>query len=291
MTISGSFIEILNRCDFTPRDRTLLATHRSEVETRLKHAFDVSKIEAIGSDARGSAIRQSSDLDLLLVLRKSELVWGGSRMSSTTVLEKVRTQLTDRFPSTAIGRDRQAVVVAFSDDQSIDVVPAGWIRAQPDGWPLYIIPDGRGGWLETAPGSHGRYIAGADARSGGKLKNVARIYRYYRWSRKDPVPVSAFHVELLLAVTDVCRVGSSYPECFAVLLEQLRQRGCRALQDPLGVSGYVSACGTEAQRVSALKTISASAERATAAIAAERNGNAREARRLWSIVFNHRFPG
>lgn len=290
MTIADSFFDILARCDFTDADRAALATHRREIETRLKNTLEVSKIEMIGSYARASAIRQTSDIDLLVVLRNIEWQWGGSRKSSSTVLNRVREQLLSRYPNTAVGRDGQAIVVTFSDGKSVDVVPSGWVRAQSDGWPLYIIPDGGGDWRETAPDSHGRYIADADARSGGKLKNVARIFKYWKACRVDPVPVSSFHVELLMAAEGLCGVGSSYADCFATWLQRLARRECRALPDPLGISGLVPACGTDAKRATALRTVTASADRASAAVAAGRNGNATEARRLWNLVFNDRFP-
>ncbi len=290
MTISDSFASILNRCDFSAHDRDALATHRREVETRLKNSFEVSKIELVGSYARGSAIRQTSDTDLLVVLRKAELDWAGSRVSSTTVMGKVRQEMVARFPSTAIGRDGQAVVVTFADERSIDVVPATWIRAQPDGWPLYAIPDGAGGWMHAAPDSHNRYIADADARSGGKLKNVARTFRYWKASRQEPVPISSFYVELLMAADNTCPVGRSYADCFAALLSLLARRECRGLHDPIGISGTVNACGTESKRLTALRTVLTSSERAAAALAAERSGNPLEARRLWNLVFNEAFP-
>lgn len=290
MTVADSFFDILARCEFTEPDRAALATHRREIETRLRNTLEVSKIELIGSYARASAIRQTSDIDLLVVLRNTEWKWGGSRKSSSTVLNRVREQLISRYPNTTIGRDGQAIVVTFSDGKSVDVVPSGWVRAQSDGWPVYIIPDGCGNWRETAPGRHGRYIAEADARSGGKLKNVARIFKYWRACRVDPVPVSSFHVELLMAAEGLCGVGSSYADCFAALLQRLARRECRALQDPLSISGRVPACSTDAKRATALRTVTASADRANGAVAAARNGNAMEARRLWNLVFNDRFP-
>jgi dihydrodipicolinate synthase/N-acetylneuraminate lyase len=85
-------------------------------------------------------------------------------------------------------------------------------------------------------------------------------------------------------------VGSSYADCFAALLQRLARRECRALQDPLGISGLVPACSTDAKRAMALRTVTASADRANGAVAAGRNGNVTEARRLWNLVFNDRFP-
>lgn len=290
MSISDYFLAVLGRCEFTDTDLTAVATHRSEVERCLKGALNVSKIEPIGSHARGSSIRQTSDLDLLAVLRNTEWLRAGARINSSTVLANVREVLRGRFPTTAIGRDGQAIVVEFYDKKSIDVVPSGWIGTRPDNWPLYIIPDGTGGWRETAPDSHGRYILDADVKSGGKLKNVARIFKYWRQSRATQVPISAFHVELLLAAEGTCSVGRSYASCLTAAFVALNRRECKALRDPIGVSGLIAACSTEPKRANALTSIQASAERAVAALTAEERGDTREAWRLWNIIFNDQFP-
>lgn len=290
MSIADSFSSLIERCEFTAHDYEALDTHRRQVATRIESGFGVSKIVVVGSRARGSAIRQTSDTDLFVVLRKSELERGGSRVSSATVMGRIRQELTARFPSTAIGRDGQAIVVSFADRRSIDVVPATWIGSQANGWPLYDIPDGKGGWMPAAPDSHNRFIAEADAASGGKLKNVARIFRYWRAMRQELVPVSAFHVELLMAADGTCPVARSYAECFRALLRLLAQRECRGLQDPLRISGNVAACGTDAKRMSALRTVVASATRADAAGAVEGVGGSAEAHRLWDLVFNGAFP-
>jgi predicted nucleotidyltransferase len=290
MAIADGFRQILMGTALTRADHDAFAVHRRQVEARLRSALDVVKFETIGSYARGSAIRQVSDLDLLVVLRATEWRWGESVKSSGTVLGSVRQQLQSRFPSTAIGRDGQAVVVPFSDGRSLDVVPAGWLKAQADGWPLYIIAGDGGRWIQTAPDSHCRLINDSDIRTGGKLKHVARVFKYWKYRRGEPIPISSFHVELLLAADGRCGVGMSYAECFASLLLLLEHRECRAIQDPLRISGLVPACCSEAKRAAAMRSVAASAVRAGAAVRAEQVGNVAEAHRLWSIVFNGGFP-
>jgi len=290
MTIAESFGKILQRCDYTQADEAANIRHSGEVKRRLENFMDVSKVELMGSNARGSAIRQTSDIDLLAVLRKTEWQRGGGPMKSSTVLNNVRDQLVQRFPTTALGRDGQAITVAFADGTNVDVVPAGWVAMLQNNWPLYVIPDGSGGWMQTAPASHGKYIAAANTKSGGMLSNVARIFRYWTCSRQQPVAISGFHVELLMAAEGICAVDRSYSASFALLLETLAERECAALQDPLGISRNVAACGTAAKRDVAFGTVLACADRAAAAVESERNSDVAEARRLWNIVFLDGFP-
>ncbi|MAQ15558.1 MAG: hypothetical protein CMN30_12280 [Sandaracinus sp.] len=290
MTIAASFETILDRCLFTPREALQLEGREKEVKRSLKARLPIVKARTIGSCARGSTIRQTSDLDLLAVLSRDGVRRGGRRVRSSTVLGNVRLALSERYPSTAIGRDGQAVVVAFAEGTSVDVVPAVFAAPLPSGRPAYDIPDGRGGWMRTAPGSHNQYIADADARSGRHLRSVAKLFKYWRWTRSTPVPISSFHVGLLMASAQLCRVGTTNRYSFALTLERLASRRCAALDDPLAVSGRVPACNTPAKHRTALATVRTSARRAAAAIDAEHRGGQREARRLWGLVFNGRFP-
>lgn len=287
--IAAAFQRLLERSELTESDHRGFTGHREQIQTRLSGTFEVSKFMIIGSYSRGCAIRQTSDLDLMIVLRRNEVMWGGSLVSSDGVLERVRRDLASRFPNTALGRDGQAVVVDFADGRAIDVVPAYFGDAQATGWPVYRIPRGDGGWLPTAPDSHGKYLSEADRRSGGKLKNVARIAKYWRTTRETPVPLSSFYVELVLATTDVCRVAESHTMTFARLLVELESRGCGPVADPLGVSGTIAGCASEAKRTSAMRTISAASQRAVAAVEAEQKGKLDEALRFWDVVFNGGF--
>jgi hypothetical protein len=277
LSTTDAFRSIARRTALTSADNRAYETHRAQVKRCLEKDLDLVDVLPIGSYARGSAVHGASDLDLLAVLRQREIRWGAAAKSSHTILTAVRDSLRVRFPSTRLGRDQQAIVIDFSDGRTIDVVPGWWAEARDDGWPIYAIPDGDHGWMDTSPKRHAKYIMDADARSGGKLKHVARILKYWRASRRNPVPISSFYVELLMASTGLCPVGATYAECFAALLGSLSYLECEPIDDPLGISTGIEACATGAKRAAALGSVAASSERAERAVEAERHGHLREA--------------
>jgi SMODS domain-containing protein len=288
--IQVRFQKLLGRVNFSDTDLQRFHTHRESVTRRLRVSFATSKIFPIGSATRGSAIPQTSDLDLMLVLRVHEARWGGKLMSSFSVLNNVRAQLQSRYRRTDIGRDGQAIVVDFEDGQRpVDVVPAVFAGVR-GAIPLYIIPDGRGGWITTSPALHRQYISHADERSGGKLKNVARMIKYWRWCRTPEIPLSSFHVELLMAHDGLCAGVKTYGQCLYNLFQLLSKRECRALQDPLRISGWVQAANTEAKRERAVAGVNDSAFHSAKALVAELEGDTPEAIPQWDIVFNGFFP-
>lgn len=285
MPRSSRFNLLLSQIEPTARERGVFEKHRKSVKSRLTRVFPAYHVETIGSYSRGSSVRAGSDIDLMLKLRAGERRWGDYRKSSVTVLNKVRLQLQGRFTATPIVRDRQAIVIRFSGGHRVDVVPAFYVGIGEHKNPLYAIPDGRGGWMNTSPQAHSRFIRGEDVRSGGKLLRVAKLIKFWRTRRTPHLALSSFHLELLLAESRVCVGIKRYEECLYEAFALLARRGCRAVRDPLGISGFVAAVKTEPQRVRALRAASLAADQIRRALLAEDNGKAHEADRLWHLVF------
>jgi len=239
---------------------------------------------------RGTAIRQQSDIDLLVVMDPAEVLWAGKAISSVTLLNRLRAELLDRFPNTSLGRDGEAVVVPFADGRyPIDVVPG--FLAKGDGTiKSYGIPSTDGGWKATAPDAHKNFVMRENLTSGAKLSQTARMLKFWRCCRTPEVPISSFHVELLLASEKICIPKYSIAECFFLALKALAARDCRGLRDPLGIAGLVTACSTDAQRESALRAVNFSLGHADAALRAMYSGIREESMRQWDIVFNGCFP-
>src|SRR6266851_6447049 len=118
------FRRVLQKLDYSQTEQAKLEVHRSTVRRRLLTTFSANRILPIGSTQRDTAIPQSSDLDLLLILQVKEVRWGGELVRSSTVLDNVRKTLQVRYRNTSIGRDGQAVAVDFGDgERPIEVVP------------------------------------------------------------------------------------------------------------------------------------------------------------------------
>lgn len=292
--IALGFQELIATAQLTARDLARFDSHRASIRLALggHRGLNASRVDLIGSVARRTAVRGMSDADLLAVIPRASASRAGALHSSDTVLEKLRTTLVGRFRRTDVGRDRQAVVVDFDDGcHPVDVVPAIWEdQSGFKNYPVHLIPDGNGWWMPTSPSSHNVYLAFADRSAAGKLKYSAQIFKYWRMSRAVPVPISGFHVELLLAAERLCEGARTYSAITRDLLVRLSDRDCAALNDPLRISGRIRTAITEAKRESAARTVKDAAYHADLALAAEYAGNQPEASRRWNIVFNGSFP-
>lgn len=264
------------------------AKHFETIRTRLEKVFTVKKFPKAGSFSRATFIRGRSDVDVFAQIPLDLVWWGNEWKSSTTILDKFRREIVARLPNTKVGRDVHAIVVEFRD-MDIDVVPAAWGGFSKEyKRPLYYIPDGNGSWMLTSPEIHNGYIALKNQESGGKLRAVAQLFKFWRVCREPAIPISSFHIEMVLASEEICNGVKSYASCMTELLQKMAERDCAGILDPYRISGNIAATKSEAQRATALASVKNSRDHAKAALIAERNGKVDEALRQWDYVFNYK---
>ncbi|SDM44114.1 nucleotidyltransferase [Polaromonas sp. JS666] len=275
-----------------PQDAGLRAarSHRMSVRTRLTKSFAVANALAIGSHARETAVHRFSDLDFMVVLRKEEFYHGDRMVSSDTVLNRVIDDLRERYPSSTVKRDILAASLGFgSSGQSLDVVPAKFHEFV-GGRPVYLIPDGDGGWLRTSPATHDRQFQVQQTRSGNKLRKVSQLLKWWKHARENPLPIRSFYIDMLLCSGDVgVGVGKTYGTCLKDFFELLVATECRPVLDPCGIAGRISANDSQAQHDTLNRAAVYAHQHAHAAIAAEQRRDFPEANRQWSLVFNEAY--
>ena len=290
--VARAFQEVL--ADITPRaDEVADARARAKrIQTRLEKSFYVTDVRVVGSFVKRTAVWRQSDLDLFVCLARDEARWGGQIVNSRTFLRRVQTALQTLYPSSDLRPDGQAVTLRFNSGvdrvDRFDVVPAVLDRIERGG-AVYAIPDGQGGWMQTAPHLQRSYLKAASDRSGGKLPRVVQLVKWWTGVRTASVPLKPFHVEMVLAGTDLGVGAASYSRLAAAAFELLARRKGRALRDPMGVSGLLPAADTDAKKEKVTAALERAAEWASAAVDAEERGDARGALSHWDRVFNRKF--
>ena len=291
MSVISKFRILILRTAPTMSELARARSHISSIRSRLYKDFEVKSFVKIGSHSRNTAIHEFSDVDYLIILARNEVKWGANWVSSSTILQRIRNSLLTRYTSTVIRRDQQAVVIGFGGgQQSVDIVPGFYLRAGPYNYPIYAIPNGSGGWMETAPQLHNKFIGREDARSRFQLRKTIQLVKYWRYCRTPNVPLSSFHLELLISSAGICIGAKTYADCLYRTFQLLSSRQCRALRDPLGISGNISGTYTPGQQEYSVKEADHAYDHAYRALYAEQHRNLMEAYRQWGIVFNGHFP-
>lgn len=289
-TVSGSFQELLRRIQPLQSEIDAADGHLSTIKTRLEYGFSLKKFFTAGSYGRNTFIRGKSDVDAFAVISLDDIKWGSSWKSSFTILDNFRAELAARFPYSSVYRDVHAIVVEFTDCK-VDVVPAVWAEFSNEyKRPIYWIPSGDGNWMKTSPELHNDYIKGKNNESGGKLRAVAQMMKFWRECRNPRIPLSSFHIEMVLASEDICNGVKSYAACVTELLQSLAARDCAGIRDPFGICGVIPAVKTEAQRVGSIASVKNSRDFAKAALSNGNSGYIDEALRQWDVVFNYEYP-
>lgn len=258
--------------------------HRESIKQCIRARFGLNRYWRIGSFGNGTSISGFSDIDYMASIPSDKL-----KQNSTTSLTDLRNALAERFPYTGVHSACPAVVVPFGTDkkETTDVTPAD--RLSTSGrYPVYEIPDCKGGWMKSSPDAHNDYVGKIDRSLSNKVKPLVRFVKAWKYYRN--VPISSFYLELRIAKYASGESSILYAFDVERVFRELQRIGLARIQDPVGVSGYVSPCRTEAQLNVAKSKLATAVKRAAKAKAAEKSGEIKDAFFWWNLLFDGKFP-
>ena len=284
-TIDEGFRDFLAKLTPSSFESEAAKTHRYSIETRLKQDFEtVRRFTRIGSFGNGTSISGYSDVDYLACLPTEKL-----SQNSTYSLQKVRDSLAGRFPNTDVRVSCPAVVCPFGSSASErhEIVPADYVQEH-NGYKIYDIADCSGGWRKASPDAHNDYVRDVDKKLGGKVKPLIRFIKAWKYLRG--VPISSFYLELRTAKYASGESSIVYDIDVKRILCQLLDCKLADMQDPMGISGYISACRTQVQYGDAMSKLATAATRAEKARAAAEGGYIVDAFEWWRLLYDGAFP-
>lgn len=284
-TIEQGFQDFLAKLTPSAYESEAAKSHRYSIETRLKLDFGyVPRFTRIGSFGNGTSISGYSDVDYLACLPTDKLT-----NDSNYSLQKVRNSLDGRFPNTGVRVSCPAVVCPFGSSaaETTEVVPAFYSK-ESNGYKVYGIADCSGGWMSASPDTHNEYVRGIDNKLANKVKPLIRFIKAWKCFRQ--VPISSFYLELRVAKYASGESSIIYDMDVKRVLCQLRDASLADMQDPMGISGYIPACKTQALKYEALSKLDTAATRAEKARDAAQKENIAEAFEYWRLLYNNEFP-
>lgn len=283
-SIGEGFTDFLVRLKATAPELEAAKQHRASIEACLRRNFGLLRFTRIGSFGNGTSVSGYSDVDYLASIPTSKLT-----SSSVYSLMKVRDALDIRFPSTGVRVNSPAVSVPFGKYRSEDteVVPADYIEVV-NGFKVYEIADGNGGWMRISPDSHNAYVARVDAALAGRLKPLIRYIK--AWKFLCNVPISSFYLEMRTAKYAEGESSIIYDIDIKRVLRSLWDHQLARMHDPTGVAGYISACKTQVQEQDALSKLSTAVVRAEKAYSARTDGKIADAFAWWRLLYADAFP-
>lgn len=283
-TVDEGFRDFLTKLTASESETAAAKSHRNSIETRLEKDFGLLRLFRIGSFGNGTSISGCSDVDYLASLRSNYY-----NANSTYSLGKVRDSLAERFWNTDVRVSCPAVAIPFGnrDSERHEIVPGDVIDTSGD-FNVYRIPDCAGGWMKVSPEAHIHYVNEVNKSRGSKVKPLIRFIKAWKYFRN--VPISSFYLEMRVAKYAATEPSIIYYWDIQKFLKLLWDNQLSAIQDPMGVSGYISACKTEALRKDALSKLETALTRATNAREAVKNEKISDAFDAWRLLYNYEFP-
>lgn len=269
----------------TATETAAAQSHRRSIHACLKNNFEITRFFRAGSFGNGTSIRHFSDVDYFASIPTKHLT-----TNSYSSLKKVWRALDERFPETGIGIRGPAIWLPFGTDASeqTDVVPADFIEKDEDGYLIYEIADRAGGWMRTSPDAHNAYVDYVNGKLKGKLKPLIRFVKAWKYYKE--APIFSFYLEMFVTRYASEEESIVYSIDIENVLEQLADKGLSAMQDPMGISGYIHPCISDIKKRDALSKIETALSRAEKARAAEAAERIEDAFYWWNLLFDDEFP-
>lgn len=285
-TIDQGFRDFLKTLTPTARESEAAKDHRASIEACLKSNFNMTRFFRTGSLGNGTSISGYSDVDYFAEIPTSKL-----KKNSTSALSEVRDVLDRRFPNTGVRVSCPAVLIPFGTDakESTEVTPTDYIGVTPrNRYKVYEIPDCSDGWMWSSPDAHNAYARAVDRRLGGRVKDLIRFIKAWKYYRN--VPVSSFYLELRVTKYAERKSSIVYDIDVKAVLSHLDSIDLACMQDPMGISGYISPCPTQAQLDGAKSKLATALTRAQNACYAKDRFDISDAFYWWNLLYNGKFP-
>lgn len=213
-----------NFCKKIKLDDSAMRTTSAEIAKKLnKEFYDVTGEESehmyiVGSVGRKTAIKGSSDLDLLFVLPDEiyDKYNGYESGGQSQLLQEVKNVLKERYPKTEISGDGQVVVIDF-DAYTVELVPA-FINDDTS----FVYPDTHdgGSWKITKPLLEQEACDDIDDSSNGAFRNFTGILR--TWKNNVGFSFSGLLIDTLVAEffeNNDCFEDATYYDYRKILLD------------------------------------------------------------------------
>jgi hypothetical protein len=241
-----------------------------------------------GSFSNGTGVLHYSDTDYFA--RCPQINLGNN---SAMALRKIKETLQYTFPRTTnIEVKSPAVRIPFGRyaSERLEVTPVfygGFISTPIGQRHSYYLPDYAGGWMLSSPYAHNAYVAQQDKRLGGRLKPLIQLVK--AWKFYNEVPITSFYLELRVTKYAESRSTIVYDIDVRNVLKLLHHNQLASIQDPMGISGYVKACKTDAKKEKALSRLATAYSRSVKACDI-RVANVDQAFYWWQLLYNGQFP-
>ncbi|QRR03085.1 nucleotidyltransferase domain-containing protein [Dyadobacter sandarakinus] len=269
-------------------EHTTAASHKDSVRRCMENNFGCTSFFETGSFGNGTGVRHYSDTDYFARCPSDKFF-----NDSGYTLRKVKEALQYTFPRTVgIEVKSPAVRIPFGKyaSERLELTPAyyyGLVNTPMGEKYSYNIPSHDGGWMQSSPGAHNAYVNRENDRLNGKLKPLIQLVK--AWKYYNQVPIYSFYLELRVTKYAEKESAIVYDIDLRNIFKFLYDNNLPDIQDPMGISGYVKACKSDAKKTIALSRLGTGYSRVLKAYD-NRTSSIDNAFYWWNLFYNSEFP-
>jgi hypothetical protein len=195
-----------------------------------------------------------------------------------------------RTQSIKVNSPAVAIVFGKHVSENLEITPCFYYKLSET--PLgkkksYAIAASGDKWTLSSPQAHNAYVEQHNKRLNGKLKPLIRLVKAWKFNHR--VPISSFYLELRITKFLEDKKKINYDVDLYGIIKKLHDIQLADIQDPMKVSGLISACTTDIKHRAALSKLARAYSRALKAYS-YRNKNSDDCFRWWKKFFNGKFP-
>lgn len=288
LTVEKAFDDLIANLRSSRAEIFNAAGHRASIKAKLEQSFSMTAFFRTGSFGNGTNISGYSDVDYFAVIPTANL-----KADSSVTLSSIAAALRERFPLTSnIRVNGPAVQVPFGLDgaEHTEIVPVDATGTTVLGFRQFDMPDGRGGWMFSAPESHNDFVNGIDKGLSGKPHQLVRLLKAWRSYRG--AAIKSFYLEMYVTQYAQSESAIVYDIDVRNVLQRLSAEGLPSIIDPRfpGDGRYLEPCQTSIQHLDALAKVQRAAGWAEDALRLKYDGQISAAFDKWNLVYNYYFP-
>lgn len=282
VSVASAFNSFIQRIALSGDHLDTAETRAARIVELMEDGFEILEAFPTGSITRGTAVRSSADVDVMVVLHYGDHI---ENKRPKQVLEDVRLHLS-QYRARIVKKNGQAVTLYFKTWPNVDIVPAAHVTGADGRLAYYIIPDmNQDRWIDTNPHYHDQ------AMSMLSSVDLHLIQMIKTWNGRHSSYLQSFHIEVLALLTDSVD-PTDWPWAIRQFLDQAMKLIERPLSHPNGGAGNgkVDDYLTPSARREAKARLVQAEDYATRAWWETRHGNLREAMKIYQWLFGSQFP-
>lgn len=271
-----------------------------------------------GSFARKTKCRELDDIDLMIGISANGATYNSSdpwnnvtitasdtdsaqkqctrddgTLNSTQVSNKFKKKLESvrEYSHSEIRRNGEAVILNLkSKDWSFDIVPCFHTVAESDGRSYYLIPNGNGNWMKTAPDKDKEHVTNTNQSRNGRLLELIRLCK--KWNKvKNVKTIPSYLLETIIVnyADSVTELSQYIDFRFRDALKYIADHISNVVYDMKDIQGDINSLDIW-DKLSIKQKAQDDYEKATKAWEYEKGGDQKNAIKKWGEILGGDFP-